>query len=297
MENVTTRFRSITLAVALAVALLGCGDDDDVVSGDGPVPDPNGSSSVLQIHRTGGLRPPGVEFADVPMASVLGDGTMIVEGAQIEIYPAPLLPPLIQVALSDEGLQQLLSAADDAGLLSPAPDYGRPAIADATTTVITVRTGGEVVTHEIYALLEAPGLDQGGGLPGLTDDQRELRRAVEDFVGQITTPEQALVAPEEVGDAEPFEAERFAIRATPVQPDEAPPDGEIEPEVRDWPLADVPLADASECLEAVGEPGRNLAPVLAEANELARFRDGDVVYDLDVRPLLPHEDGCDAVAR
>lgn len=292
--------RCVAIAVGLALALVGCGDDDDVASGDGPTTDPStdpgDTALVLQVHRTGGLRPPGAEFSDVPLATVLGDGTMIVEGAQIEIYPAPLLPPLFQMALSDEGAQQLLSAADDAGLLSAAPDYGRPPIADATTTVITVRAGGEVMTHEIYALLEAPGLDQGGGLPGLTNRQRELRAAVGSFVGQITTPEQGLVASEEVSDATPFEAERFAIRTAPVQPGEDPPD-DVEPEVRDWSLPDVSLADASECLEVEGEHGRRLAPTLADADTLTRFRDADILYEFDVRPLLPHEVGCDAVDR
>lgn len=291
--------RGVALAAVFALALVGCGDDD-MVSGDGPTTDPStdpdGTALVLQVHRTGGLRPPGTEFSDVPMATVLGDGTMIVEGAQIAIHPAPLLPPLFQMEVSDDGMQQLLSAADDVGLLSPAPDYGRPPIADATTTVITVRASGEPVTHEIYALLEAPDLDPGGGLPGLTDRQRELREAVGGFVGQITTPEEALVAPEEVGDAAPFEAERFAIRAAPVQPGDDRPADEAEPEVRDWPLTEISLADASECLEVEGEHGRRLAPILADANTLTRFRDADVVYEFDVRPLLPHEGGCSAVA-
>lgn len=292
--------RCVALAVVFAFALVGCGDDDDAVSGDGPTTDPSadpdGTELVLQVHRTGGLRPPGAEFSDVPMATLLGDGTMIVEGAQIAVYPAPLLPPLFQMTLSDDGMQQLLDAAEDAGLLSPAPEYGRPPIADATTTVITVRTGGEVVTHEIYALLEAPGLDQGGGLPGLTDGQRERREAVGAFVGQITTPEQELVGAEDVSDATPFEAERFVLRAAPVQPVDDPPDGDVVPEVRDWPLAAISLADAAECLEVADEHGRRLAPILADANTLTRFREADVVYELDVRPLLPHEDGCDTVA-
>lgn len=288
--------RWAAFAVVFALALFGCGDDDDVASGDGPVTDPGDTTLVLQLHRAGGLRPPGAEFSDVPTAVVLGDGTMVVEGAQIEIHPAPLLPPLFQMELSDDGMQQLLSAAEDVGLLSAAPDYGRPPIADATTTVITVRAGGEVMTHEIYALLEAPGLDQGGGLPGLTDRQRELREAVGGFVGQITTPEQGLVASEEVSDTTPFEAERFVIRATPLQPGEDPPD-DVEPEVRDWPLAEISLADASECLEVDGEHGRRLAPVLGDADTLTQFRDADTVYEFDVRPLLPHEADCGAVAR
>lgn len=283
---------AVAALVVSAVILSACGDDDaDVDSGDGPIAHPDGDALVLQIERTGGMRPPGAAFSDVPVATVLGDGTMIVEGAQIAIHPPPVLPPLFEMQLSGDGLQELLAAVDGAGLLSPPPDYGRPPIADARTTIISVHAGGRQVTHEIYALLEAPALGQGGRMPGLTDRQRERREVVSALVERITTPEDELVSPSEVSEPAPFEASRLAIRARPAQADDTP-SGDVAPEVRDWPLPEISLAGAADCLEVDGAQADQLREVLTDANTSTMFRQDDTVYDLAVRPLLPHEDGC-----
>ena len=59
------------------------------------------------------------------------------------VYPERFLTPLSQVQLSDEGLQELLTAADEAELLATPPDYGIPeGIYDEFTTVITCALRG-----------------------------------------------------------------------------------------------------------------------------------------------------------
>ncbi len=281
---------AVTAVLLAAVTLSGCGGGDVVDAGDdGVISHPRGDEVVLQVRRVGGFQPLRV-FADVPSVTVLGDGTMITEGPQIAIFPPPALPPLLQVRLSEEGLQEVLAAADEAGLLSAAPDYGTPPIADAPTTVVTVHAEEEMIDHEIYALFEAL-----GAAPGLTERQRQLRQAVSSFVSALAAPEQGLVRPTDVSEPRPFEAPHFAVRARPASPGEAEPVEGVEPQVLDWPLPDVDLELAERCLVIEGEQAERLGEALAQANTLTRFRQDGVVHALAVRPLVPPEESCDAV--
>ncbi len=287
------RWRQLgTLAVVVlaTVVLATCGEGEVVEAGaDDVIDHARDRELVLQVRRVGGFLPARV-FADVPTATVLGDGTMIIEGAQIEIFPPPALPPLFQVRLSQEGLQEVLAHAKEAGLLSPPPDYGTPPVADATTTVITVHAEGEQVTHEIYALAEAA-----SDTPGLSERQEQRREGVLRFVGALGAPDQGLVPPEEVSRATPFAAQRFAIRAQPAPPgDEEPVEG-IEPQVLEWPVPEVDLGGAAECRIVHGEQAARLAEALTGATTLTRFRQEGVAYQLAVRPLVPPEETCEDV--
>lgn len=277
-------------AVVVAAVLLGaCGNQQVVKVGtDDVISHPPGDALVLQVRRVGGLNPKRV-FTEVPPVTVLGNGTVVVQGAQMTVFPPPLLPSLFQVQLSEEGLQGLLAAADEAGLTTPPPDYGVPAIADAPSTVITVHAKGKQFTHEIPALFEATGAG-----PGVTERQAARRQAVSRFVAALPTPERGLVPPEEVGKAEPFEAERFAILARPVQPGEDEPVEGIEPEVLEWSLPDIDLRQAADCLVVEREQAEPLADLVAGANTLTRFRQDGLVYTLALRALVPPEQGCEA---
>ena len=60
------------------------------------------------------------------------------------IYPGPALPPMVSTQLTGSGMQALLQDAIDAGLDHDASytDLGVMGIADASTTVFTLTTGG-----------------------------------------------------------------------------------------------------------------------------------------------------------
>ena len=49
---------------------------------------------VLRIDVSGGFLAPGVALTHLPMFSLYGDGRVIREGPQIEIYPQPALPAI-----------------------------------------------------------------------------------------------------------------------------------------------------------------------------------------------------------
>ena len=71
---------------------------------------------MLRIEQGGGFVPVQYHLTNLPMLSLYGDGLYVTPGAQIEIYPGPALPALVQQRLTPEAIQLLIQAAIDAGL-------------------------------------------------------------------------------------------------------------------------------------------------------------------------------------
>lgn len=281
------------LLLFLTAVLAGCGDDDTTVSDDDvSIAHPRGDDLVVQVRHVGGLRPADEGFSALAAATLVGNGVLVFEGAQIEIYPPPMLPSLWQVDVNGEGVQALLQRARDSGLLSSAPDYGRPPIADATTTVVEIHARDQVYVHKIYALHHGD-----RAVPGLSPEQLERRQEVADFASMLTAPEIELGST--LRDPDPYRAEAMALRASAVNPVDDVKDapGGMSPEVVEWPLPGVSLAQASDCVLIEGPETGQLYGVLEGASTATRFdQDGDL-FTLQIRPLLPNEDSCgDVVA-
>lgn len=293
MRSTTPTLVSVVLAASLVVA--ACGDDSieppaadpgDVTvppadepadpttpPDDGAYDHPTGADDVVvRVEQEGGFAPIESIFARVPDFLLSGDGRQFAPGPQIAIYPAPLLPNVQVTDVGEDGIQDLLALADEHGLLQDR-EYDDPVnIADATTTVVTVRVGGETYVHRAYALGLEAGLDDSGAE---IDDPG--RRQLAEFVAALTS----RTAP----DSEGFEPEAFLLRATPVDDLSG---YEVEPTVQPWPVDDVDLASADECVEIAADA---VASTFAEADQLSFFEQGDVTYSLAVKPLLPGS-GC-----
>lgn len=180
--------------------------------------------------------------------------------------------------LDQDGVDQLVAAAGDAGLLDDVDeDFGEPLVADAATTTITVVSDGGPHVTSVYALGATS-----EELPGITPDQQRARNRVRAFVD--------LVASRAVGTSgEAYVAERY--RLLPLAPDEAT-DVAVAPDTRDWPFADVALQEGK-CVAVAGEQAGELGDVLGSATEITRWRDSTgTTFVLAVRPVLPHEPGC-----
>jgi len=76
----------------------------------------------------------------------------------------------------------------------------------------------------------------------------------------------------------------------PVPPDEMPL--EPQPVLWAWPIAEVDLGGAADCLAVEGEVAAEVGSRFALANQLTRFEQGGVAYHVVVRPVLPDEPGC-----
>jgi hypothetical protein len=233
---------------------------------------PDGADDVVvSIAYEGGFVPVETVFTQLPSLLVTGDARQFGLGPVTAIYPGALLPNVQVADIGEDGIQSLLELADEHGLLQEREYEGPTNIADASDTVVTITANGETFVHRAYAL----GLDEGLGEG--TGDTDQARAELLAFVEAATA----------MGDVqtEQFEPTTYLVRSFPVDDLTG---YEIEPTVVEWPLPEIVLADADDCVAvdatAIGE-------TFAEANQLTFFEQDGVTYQLGVKPQLPG-DGC-----
>jgi hypothetical protein len=281
-------------ASIVAMTLAACS-----VAGSSPSPSgapagiayPTGASDlVLRLRYVGGFVAPAAHLVDLPVISVYGDGTVILPGPQIAIFPGPALPNLQRATITPAGMQILLEAARDAGLLGPDAHYDLGGIMDASSAEFTLNADGRVHTVSAYALMESSGSPQGPDA-----SVAEARTRLARFQAQLGSLEGLLGS--ELGDWSPYQAERFQLLVSAGAPDNQ---GLVQPAIA-WPLS-TPLAtfgaalpdlfQGQRCGVVVGDDAAVLLPALQDANALTPWTSEDAAYALLVRPLLPGEEGC-----
>jgi hypothetical protein len=299
---------SLVSASALVVALAACGSDgsssnDSPTSGPGSTPDasgPDGTAGPADTlplpdgfaHPTGpddeivnyselsGFTTMEYAFQQPPMVLISGDGLVFTTGPQIAIYPGPALPNIQVGTITEQGIQTILTAADEAGLFADV-DYEAPTnVADASTATVTLNVDGVSWVHEAYAL----GIGAGPEAPAGSEATPE-REALLAFTSQLMDLP-SLVGADQLGPVEAFEPEEYLIRAVPVtDPDSMGGDG-IEPTIVEWPAAaGVTLADAGECAVVTAA---DVGDLFVEANQLTFFTEGDTTYQVIAVQRLPH---------
>jgi hypothetical protein len=299
-----------TLAISLvAVLAAACS-----AGGAGPTSEPSGSAApsaspiatgisyptgatdlVLRLRYVGGFMAPAAQFVTLPVISVYGDGTVIVPGPQIEIYPGPALPNLQRASINLVGMQTLLEAAREAGLLGPDAHYDLVGIADASSAEFTVNADGRIHTISAYALMEGgDGFAPQGGDPAVTAARAKLAT----FQAQLGNLEALLGAA--LGSWSPYEADAVQLLVSPGAPDDG--QGLVQQPIA-WPLS-TPLAgfgtvlpelmQAERCGVVSGNDLDRLLPLLKGANTLTPWTDGGASFGIAPRPVLPGEGGCAA---
>jgi hypothetical protein len=192
------------------------------------------------------------------------------------IFPGPMIRPLFQRSITEEGLQTLLALADESEMLQDPPEYPtNPMIADASDTVVTLAAAGGVFTHRAYAL-------------GIDEESDPDRARFFEF-SQALRNLPAVVGEANLGEQQPYVGTQYRFMAVPVNIEDYATN-EPAPEVRDWPAdAPVRLADATECalLEAA-----QVETLLADTTEWTFFTDADVTYQLFVAHVLPGDAAC-----
>jgi hypothetical protein len=257
---------------------------------------PTGATDlVLRLRYVGGFAPPSAHLMDLPMVSVYGDGTVIVPGPQIMIYPGPTLPNLQRATITPAGMQVLLAAAREAGLLGPDAQYGLEGIMDASTAEFTLNAEGRVHTVSAYALMEGEG--RSPEAPGSSDPAvADARAKLSLFQGQLGSLEALL--DKEIGPWTPFQPDVVQLLITAGPPDDG--QGLAQAPVA-WPLdADLAtfgdalptLMEGQRCGVVAGADLETLWPLFGEASALTPWTDGDAAFGIAVRPLLPAETGC-----
>lgn len=279
---------AVIAVLGLGVAGAACGSDDTepaAPSSDSTLPPvgadgyehPTGADDVVVAYaELGGFTTRQFAFQQTPRVLISGDGRVFSPGAQIAIYPGPLLPAVQVQTITDDGIQDVLAAAEKAGLFAEVDYTIDSNVADATTATVTISANGETWVHEAYAL----------GAEGPDGIETPQRQALLDFVMQLGALEQ-LVGEEALGETELFEPTGYAMEAVVVDDLSAYGSDGIEPTVVEWPAeVSVRLADVRECTVVLAP---EVGQVLAAANQLTFFDDSGVIYEVLARPGLPGE--------
>jgi len=281
-----TRALAVPL-VALSLLAAGCGRLTE--AGNGGIDHPTGPADlVLRMDVGGGFVAPAYELRRIPTWSLFGDGRVITEGPQIEIYPGPSLPSIQVQTITEEDIQAILEAAKTAGLLGPDRTYGQGCIADAPTTTFTVYADGTKHVVSAYALGMVP-----GSCPG---EDTEARAKLARFSAKLSGLAGWLPTGS-LGQQDQFE---FSEMRVYVQPYAGSPEPGLHQAALDWPLSDPLLsfgeADATygdfRCGVVGGADLATLLPGAQRANELTPWRSGGADFSLIFRPLLPDEHTC-----
>ena len=283
----------------MALVMVSCGDDtlDEGSAPTATLPLPTDSSGngqdgtpgeysypagsdevVFQYSAVGGLVPRSIAFQSPPVLLVSGDGRVFTPGAQIAIYPGPLLPAIQVQTISELGIQRLLAAADEAGLYADIDYSADLNVADASTSIVTINVDGETWVHEAYAL------GMGAGLGQEDADVAVEREVLETFVASVSDLA-ALVGPDELGPTEIYEPDDYLIEALVVDDPASFANGELEPTIVAWPAgATVGLAGAASCTLVSATDG---GEVLESANQLTLFSDAGITYQVLAKQKLP----------
>lgn len=262
---------------------------------------PTGNEPILIVDSVGGFVPVGFVATRLPTFVLLGDGRVIMQGAQTLQFPGPALPVLIERTLTEEGIQAVLKAVGDTNLFTSNLELrgAQNVVADANDTVFIVNAGGQTVTVSVYGLgTLPPDMDAPAGM---TSGEIEAHR----ILGQLNEGLMMIDGwlPADAWEAEgwqPYEPEAFRlyVRETTGEPVEG---GGLPEQVREWTTADDPAAfgseepffgDGTRCGVVDGDLGITWLEELSAATQLTRWTDegGERRFSILPRPVLPHED-------
>jgi hypothetical protein len=269
--------------------------DDGGSTGD--IEHPSGSEAIIAITWAGGMLPVHMQATQTPVFVLTGDGRVIVQGMQTLEFPGPILPPLQERTLTDEGIQLVLEALEETNLFVGDLDNRvmQSMIADANDTIITVNAGGRTSRVSVYAIsslppdMEAP--------PGADPTELEEYQVLSLLNERLMTLETWL--PEDAWATDQWrpyqpDALRLYVRDVTGEPiDQDLPGQEIA-----WPTDADPAAfgeeladfgDGTRCAVVEGDDGATWLAALTEANQNTVWTSGERRYGIQVRPLLPHE--------
>jgi hypothetical protein len=242
---------------------------------------------VLRVTSGGGFVAPQTNLRALPSFTLYGDGSVIVPGVIVQVFPGPAIYPLVRSRLSERQVQALLRRAQQAGLLGRGAidygDMGAVGVSDAPTTTLVVNANGRRVKREAYALGIAGG-------SRLSATQVRARQALARFIAKL--PRGSTGAG--------YLPHAIAIYVTRLGSPGQPGSGRVV-----WPLqsdlatAGKPVASgpAYRCIAVRGRDAKSLLATLRAANEQSRWvmrGHPDRAYQVIARPLLPDEPGCPA---
>jgi hypothetical protein len=291
---VIQRRRGLPVWLAACLLVTACAGVP-LPSGEAPVEHPGGSAVVARIENTGGLVPYETIFTNMPQVTVLGDGRVILLGPPSDEYPGPALPNVLVRRLTEEGLQSIISRMTETGLFEESQSFtgASQVVADAPSTVFTLRADGREVIVDVYGL----GLLAGGS--GLPPDVPAEEAAAHETLTELEAAMRDLeswIPADDWADAEWQPYVPTAMRLLVTNVDDQSPIPEAPAEPLPWPGSTPPdeMGEPSPvqnvvCGLVMGEEAAEWFAALGEATQLHRWSHDGHEYRVTPRPLLPDE--------
>ena len=247
---------------------------------------PSGEGFSLRTKLSQSI-PPAAAFDALRPPVAIEDGVLFIHAPLDTSFPMGLATILQGHAISDAGIQMIIDAATQAGLLSGTTDFAPDRMPGSKVAEIVLVIDG--VEHRITG-------DPDRQIVCVTTPCEAAPGTPEAFGGywaKLQDP-QAFLG-DELGAAEAYEPERIAILLT-----EPKLDATLEPDYAEWPLegasmrdfgVEFPGAPPSRCGVVEGDDVPVMIDALRAANEYTRWRDGSGdEYGIVSRPLFPDEE-------
>jgi hypothetical protein len=286
------KVRPAAASLALLLMLVACADAPvDPGAGDGIDHSPAPDHVLVRIAFEGGFTPIEWTYTNFPIFALYGDGTLVLPGAQIEIYPGPALPAMSSRQIDEAGVQAILEESLEAIEQVPAnlDDLGFMGIADAHTTVITVSAGGVDRTIRAYALSELTERPE-----GMPEREYQARLRLAELVTKLGSLE-SWIPEGSLGPETAYEATSARLFVSNYREVD-----DLAQEPVPWPLEGrldrfgdpVAPGDAYRCGVVDGGDWTTLHEAASRANELTPWTDAGTAFSMLFRPLLPDENAC-----
>jgi hypothetical protein len=250
----------------------------------------DGHVVLVRVAFEGGFVPPEWTYRSLPTFSLYGDGTLVLPGAQIELYPGPALPSISTRTVTEQGIQATLDEV--LGSIQGVPDemldMGSVGMADVPTTVITVHASDVDRTIKVYGLSELTERPE-----RMSDEEFRARQQLQDLVTKLEglgtwMPDGSL------GTETVYEGSGARLYVSEYR------NVDLPQEPVSWPLesnldrfGDVANgSDTYRCGVVEGASWLALREAASRANELTPWTEAGARFSILFRPLLPDERGC-----
>jgi hypothetical protein len=278
-------------ASILLILLMSCADAPaDPGAGSGIDHSTDGHAVLVRVAFEGGFVPLEWTYRSLPSFSLYGDGTLVLPGAQIELYPGPALPSISTRTVTEEGIQTTLEEA--LGSIQGVPDemldMGSVGLADVPTTVITIRAGDVDRTIKVYGLSELTERPQHMSAEEF-QARGQLQRLVTKLEGLATWLPDGSLGPETSYTASG--ARLFVSEYRKVDLPQEPITWPLQEDLDRFGEAAIG-SETYRCGIVEGTEWTTLREPASQANELTPWTESGARFSILFRPLLPDETGC-----
>ncbi|MFM8927896.1 MAG: hypothetical protein ACKOFA_06890 [Rhodoluna sp.] len=250
-------------------------------SSNAATPAPTNRYIAFLAQESGGYTTYEWAFQRTPSVVVYSDGLTISEVPyRTKIYPGPMVSAFLQ-KIERGAVSRVLSGATKVNLSDPNFDWGRTWITDVTDTVVLTQQSPRSprVSLSIYALAYSDNT--------IDPDKKAARKAANDFIDRVENFSSDLYWTK----SRPviWKPTRWVYMAQAAQKD----DFSV---IRPW-FGTKPLISGFKCQEMNQFENSRFNSLLPRLNQSSRFTSGGKTWRIVVRPLFPHESGCQDIIR